>query len=70
MQNAEIIMERVKFITKYNIITKYVNVMCIVKYCTIIEFEYCCLQKISQFLTINHFCSYVSKETLNLVFST
>ena len=53
MQNAEIIMEIVNFITKYNIITKYVNVMCNVKYCTIIEFEYCCLQKIS----VSHYLS-------------
>ena len=45
--NTGIIFERIKFITKYNIITKYVNTMCNVKYCTIIEFEYCCLQKIS-----------------------
>ena len=63
-------MERVNFITKYNIITKYVNIMCTVKYCTIIEFDYCRLQKISQFLTTNHLSSYMSKETLNLVFST
>ena len=47
MQNAEITLARVNFLTKYNIITKYVNVMCNVKYCTIIDFEYCCAQKIT-----------------------